>query len=146
MGFRMNKLLLVLMMIFGFAKAQIKSEMSSFLVSERFQLHNGLVHYKVWGLFDVIIQNSREFRMQDSEIEALMNAKLSFFPVDYLLREEEHWITKSYRSIPIFNENNAHLKLDKAILQQFKNLNSSRWYSSGMLDQVIQTQDLQKIN
>ncbi len=145
MGFRMNKLLLVLMMIFGFAKAQIKSEMSSFLVSERFQLHNGLVHYKVWGLFDVIIQNSREFRMQDSEIEALMNAKFSFFPVDYLLREEEHWITKSYRSIPIFNENNAHLKLDKAILQQFKNLNSSRWYSSGMLDQVIQTQDLQKI-
>ena len=69
------------------------------------------------GLFDLIIQNSREFKLQDSELESLTNAKYNFFPVEYLLREEEHWITKSYRSIPIQNENNSHLKLDKNILQ-----------------------------
>lgn len=138
----MNKLSIVFVLFFGFTKAQIKSEMSSFLVSERFQLHNGLVHYKVWGLFDVIIQNSREFRLQDNEIEALMNAKSSFFPVDYLLREEEHWMTKSYRSIPIYNEYNSHLKLDKFIFSEFKNFNSVRWYSSGMLDQFINPQDI----
>ncbi len=145
MEFRMNKLLIVFVLGFGIANAQIKSELSSFLVSERFQLHNGLVHYKVWGLFDLIIQNSREFKLQDSELESLTNAKYNFFPVEYLLREEEHWITKSYRSIPIQNENNSHLKLDKNILQEFKKLHSTRWYSSGMLDQVINEQDFKKI-
>ena len=35
--------------------------------------------------------------------------------------------------------------LDKNILQEFKKLHSTRWYSSGMLDQVINEQDFKKI-
>lgn len=141
----MNKYILVLWISINVAFGQVKSELSSFLISERFQIHNGLVHYKVWSIFDLIIQNARDFAISDNQMEALINAKSTFFPVDYLLREEEHWITKSYRSIPLNHTYNNDLKLDANTLKGFEKLTNTRFYSTGLLDQILTKNDLQNI-
>jgi antitoxin component YwqK of YwqJK toxin-antitoxin module len=75
--------------------------MSEPFVSDRFQVYNGMMNYKVWGMFDFLLRYGDEFELTAGERELLDKMKLSVFPVEYLFREQQHWSVVEFYKLPV---------------------------------------------
>lgn len=86
-----------------------QSEFNSPFVSERFQMYNGLVHYKIWGITEFLSFNKEKFNINNQELNLLSNNKISQFPANYLFQEQAHWTVKLFQAVSINSEYNQNI-------------------------------------
>jgi hypothetical protein len=80
----MNKVLFFLLFLCHFVNGQ--APMDGPFVSERFQIYNGLVNYKVWGIGDFLMMNAAAFKLNDNDIKFLEKENLHQFEANYLFQ------------------------------------------------------------
>tara|TARA_B110000211_G_C14070577_1_gene549776 strand:+ start:902 stop:2356 length:1455 start_codon:yes stop_codon:yes gene_type:complete len=105
----MKKVLFLLLLLSNFVQAQ--APMDGPFVSERFQIYNGLVNYKVWGIGDFLMMNADAFKLEAKDVNFLNEKNLSQFEANYLFQEENYWIKRLYRTI-IFNDHDSNKGLE----------------------------------
>lgn len=93
----MNRILffLVLFSKIGFAQAPMDGP----FVSERFQVYNGLVNFKVWSIGDFLVMNAPQFELEMADVTMIQNQNIQQFEANYLFQEESHWVKRLFRTL-----------------------------------------------
>lgn len=76
-------------------------------VSERFQVYNGLVNFKIWSIGDFLVMNANQFELDISDVNFIKNNNINQFEANYLFQEESHWVKRLYRTI-IFDDHTVN--------------------------------------
>ncbi len=108
----MNKFLHCLVFLSFFVKTH--AQMDGPFIGERFQLYNGLVTYKVWGIGDFLIMNADSFQLKMSDVNYLKRQNFKQFEADYLFQEENYWVKRLYRTI-IFKDHAVNKVLNNVV-------------------------------
>lgn len=86
-------------------------------VGERFELYNGLVNYKVWGIGDFLMMNSHAFNLEMHDVNFLKKQNFTNFESDYLFQEESFWVKRLFRTI-IFDGHKVNQQMTNVVTEK----------------------------
>lgn len=75
------------------------SQVNGPFVSERFEVYNGILNFKVWGLGDFFVMNSESFNLSVHDLNYIQEHNYKQFEANYLLQEENHWVQRLNRTL-----------------------------------------------
>lgn len=93
----MNRILILIILVCNLSFGQ--APMDGPFVSERFQVYNGLVNFKIWSIGDFLVMNSNQFDLELADVNFIKNENINQFEANYLFQEESHWVKRLYRTL-----------------------------------------------